>query len=271
MKISWKLIITLALVLLIVWAYISAPAPLPDSADTESTATIAIEDLMKVVAAENDIARALYTESIVGAGKAAGLKFSEHWKDQEIQAGPLPALFLRETAASIERSPIPLGLFLGSDHPIRSSNRFSGTQELAFETMKANQLEPQFFLDSDTGRHTGMFADLASVQACATCHNEHPDSPKTDWALNDVMGATTWTYPKQRVSTTEAIAILTAVRQGFSDAYQGYIDEAASFEPAIPIGEDWPDEQATIPNLETFMAEFERRASTSTLKSILAL
>ena len=42
MKISWKLIITLALVLLIVWAYISAPAPLPDSADTESTATIAI-------------------------------------------------------------------------------------------------------------------------------------------------------------------------------------------------------------------------------------
>jgi adenylate cyclase len=249
MKISWKLIIALALALLIVWAYVSAPTPLPDSADSESTASIAIEDLMKVIAAENDIARTLYTESIVGAGKVAGLKFSEHWK----------------------RSPIPLGLFLGSDHPISSSNRFSGTQELAFETMKENQLAPQFFLDEDTERHTGMFADLASVQACATCHNEHPDSPKTDWVLNDVMGATTWTYPKKRVTTTEAVAILTAVRQGFSDAYQGYLNEASSFDPALPIGEEWPGEQATIPNLETFIAEFERRASTSTLKSFLAL
>ena len=271
MKISSKSIIALALVLLIVWAYVSAPAPLPDSADTESSATIAIEDLMQVVAAENDIARTLYTESIVGEGKAAGLKFSEHWKDKDIHAGPLPALFLRETAASIERSPIPLGLFLGSDHPISSSNRFTGTQESAFETMKANQLQPQFFYDNDTGRHTGMFADLASVQACATCHNEHPDSPKTDWVLNDVMGATTWTYPKQRITTTEAAAILTAVRQGFSDAYQGYLNEAASFEPALPIGKDWPGEQAAIPDLETFMAEFERRASTRTLKSFLAL
>lgn len=271
MKISWKSLIALALVFLIVWAYISAPAPLPDSADANNTATVSIEELMQVVAAENDIARALYTESIVGAGKAAGLKFSEHWKDQEIQAGPLPALFLRETAASIERSPIPLGLFLGSDHPIRSSNRFSGTQELAFETMKADQLKPQFFFDDDTGRITGMFADLASVQACATCHNEHPDSPKTDWALNDVMGATTWTYPKQRVTTREAATILTAVRQGFSDAYQGYLNEAASFEPALPIGKEWPGEQATLPNLDTFMAEFERRASANTLKSFLAL
>ena len=97
MKISWKLIIALALVLLIVWAYVSAPNPLPDAADTESSATIAIEDLMKVIAAENDIARALYTDSIVGDGKAAGLKFSEQWKDKDVHAGPLPALFRRET------------------------------------------------------------------------------------------------------------------------------------------------------------------------------
>ena len=144
MKISWKLIITLALVLLIVWAYVSAPTPLPEATDTTGTAT---EDVLKIVASENDIASELYTDSIVGAGKDAGLKFSEHWKDEDIQAGPLPALFLREVAASIERSPIPLGLFLGSDHPIRSSNRFSGTQELAFETMKANELEPQFYLE----------------------------------------------------------------------------------------------------------------------------
>ena len=271
MKITWKLITALILMLLIVWSYVSAPPPLPEATDASATATIAIEDVLQIVATENDIARKLYTASIVGAGKAVGLRFSEHWKDDAVQAGPLPALFLREAATSIERSPIPLGLFLGSDYPISPSNYFSGRQATAFETMKANQLEPEYFIDDDTGRYTAMFADLASAQACVSCHNEHPDSPKKDWVLNDAMGATTWTYPKQKVTTAEALQILIAVRQGFSDAYQAYLNEVAAFEPAIPIGSDWPTDRATVPDLETFLAEFERRASAITLRHLLAL
>lgn len=271
MKITWKLITALILILLIVWSYVSAPPPLPEASDSSASATIAIEDVLQIVAAENDIARTLYTASIVGAGQAVGLRFAENWKQADIQAGPLPALFLREAATSIERSPIPLGLFLGSDYPISPSNAFAGRQATAFERMKTDDLQPKYFFDEDTGRHTAMFRDLASVQACVTCHNEHPDSPKKDWVLNDPMGATTWTYPKQKVSKAEALMILTAVRQGFSDAYQGYLDKVATFVPAIPIGSDWPTEKANLPDLETFIAEFERRASARTLKHLLAL
>lgn len=271
MKITWKSITALVLALLIVWSYVSAPPPLPDANDSSASASIPIEAVLQIVAAENDIARTLYTASIVGAGTAVGLKFAENWEQDGIQAGPLPALFLREAATSIERSPIPLGLFLGSDYPINPSNHFSGRQSSAFEQIKTNDQQPSYFYDQDIGRHTAMFADLASVQACVACHNAHPDSPKKDWRLNDVMGATTWNYPKQTVSATEALSILAAVRQGFSDAYQGYLDKVASFVPAVPIGRDWPTERATLPDLDTFMAEFERRASATTLQQLLAL
>ena len=32
-------------------------------------------------------------------------------------------------------------------------------------------------------------ADRMASDACVTCHNTHPDSPKKDWKLKDVRGA----------------------------------------------------------------------------------
>ena len=65
-----------------------------------------------------------------------------------------------------------------------------------FEEIKATS-EARFFHEDDTKVYTAMFPDFASVQPCVTCHNEHPDTPKDDWQLGDVMGATTWAYPKK--------------------------------------------------------------------------
>ena len=36
--------------------------------------------------------------------------------------------------------------------------------------------------------YTAVYADVAVSAACVKCHNNHDDSPKTDFALNDVMG-----------------------------------------------------------------------------------
>jgi hypothetical protein len=35
---------------------------------------------------------------------------------------------------------------------------------------------------------TAVYADKAVSKACVSCHNEHRDSPRTDFKLNDVMG-----------------------------------------------------------------------------------
>ena len=257
----------LALIALIVYLFVEAPAPLPEKAKTVGK-THSVETVFKVVAAENDAVRTLWTGEIVGKGKKAGLDFSEEWRDNRIQAGPLPALFLREAASALEKHVIRLSLFLGSDYPINPSNLFKGQQKTAFEAIKKNH-QPQFFYTKDTGLHTAMFPDYSSVQPCVSCHNDHPDSPKTDWKINDVMGATTWSYPDAEVTLDQLMAIIKALRGGFRTAYNGYLEKVATFDNPPEIGERWPQEGYYLPSLEFFMAEFERRASPTTVALLL--
>ena len=35
---------------------------------------------------------------------------------------------------------------------------------------------------------TAVYADVAVSKACVSCHNDHQDSPRTDFKLDDVMG-----------------------------------------------------------------------------------
>ncbi len=264
---AW-MITALALTVWAIYLFVQAPASLPE----EGAATgelIPIETVFTVVAKENDIVRALWTREIVGAGKKAGLAFDEAWRDKTVEAGPLPALFLRAAATSLEKHPIPLSLFLGSDFPINPSNLFAGRQAEMFKTLKTTQ-EAQFFFAEDTKRHTAMFPDFASVKPCVTCHNAHADSPKTDWVLNDVMGATTWAYPKETVTMDEFLNIITAVRQGFREAYNAYLEKTATFAKPPEIGDQWPRQGYYVPSADVFMAAFVRLASARTVDLLLS-
>jgi len=40
-----------------------------------------------------------------------------------------------------------------------------------------------------------VYPDRAVSNACITCHNQHPLSPKRDFKLNDVMGGIAITIP----------------------------------------------------------------------------
>ena len=40
-----------------------------------------------------------------------------------------------------------------------------------------------------------LYADKAVSQACIGCHNTHPDSPKKNYKLNDVIGGMIITIP----------------------------------------------------------------------------
>jgi len=164
---------------------------IPEETSSDSiteTKAFSVEEILEMVAHENDVTRTLYTKGIVGAGKKQGLKFDEDWQDDEVEAGPLPALFLRGVSADIRKSPVPLGLYLGSDYPINASNKLEGKQAQLFAEIKKDQ-KPQFFFDEDQKLHTAMFADMAMAAPCVNCHNDHKNTPKKDWKLGDVMGA----------------------------------------------------------------------------------
>ena len=268
MKIPGSILVALSLAALTVYLFVSAPPALPETGEQPGAGAIPIERVLETVAAENDIVRTLYTQEIVGKGRLAGLRYDEHWQKPEIQAGPLPALFLREAARSLQTKPVPLGLFLGSDFPISSANRFDGAQTAIFERIRLDR-KPRYFYASDTGLHTAMFPDVAGVEGCVSCHNEHPESPRKDWKLNDVMGATTWTYPMATVGPSEYLQIVAAVRASFADAYAAYLEEVQTFPSAPEVGDRWPADGFYLPSGEVFMAEFAKRASSATVDRLL--
>ncbi|AUP77612.1 c-type heme family protein [Flavivirga eckloniae] len=239
------------------------------SAGTEKA--FSVEEVLEMVAKENDVTRTLYTKAIVGKGKKQGMKFDEDWRKDDVEAGPLPALFLRGVATSIKKSPVPLGLYLGSDFPINAANKFEGQQAVLFEQIKKDQ-KPQFFYDDDQKLHTAMFVDLASAGACVTCHNDHAQTAKSDWKLGDVMGATTWQYPKDSLSYKETVAVLNSYAKGTVDIYMEYLDEIEAFEKSEKpvIGDKWPEEGNYLPTAEVFLDSVKKLSSYETMKHLVA-
>ena len=251
------------------YLFITAPEPLQLNSGREPY-VYSVNDGFSLLAKLNDKYRGIYTKRIVGDGKTVQLKFDERWQNQHVEAGPLPALFLRSTSANLEKSPIPLGLYLGSDYPISESNLLTGVQGEKFEEIKQDH-EPRFFYDQDTQRYIAMFPDFASAPACVSCHNEHPSTPKTDWKLNDIMGATTWSFPRDSLTSRELISWVTAYNESAKASYASYLEKTKAFIDAEQpeIGSKWPSEGYFLPNVETFSEAVLKEASFSLLAGMI--
>jgi adenylate cyclase len=257
----------LAALTFVLCAYLIIQAPPPLAADGEAVASVPICTVFETTNTINENARRIYTKQIVGPGQKVGLAFDEHWKDPKVEAGPLPALFLREVASVLERDPVPLGLFLGSDAPINKANSFAPEQLELFAGLAADR-KPRFGITDEV--RFGMFADLASAEACVTCHNEHADTPKRDWKLNDVMGATTWTHPRSTVSAAEYAVMVEATYAAVEAAYRTVLAEFESIARPPEIAERWPGDGYAVPSAEVFMATLRAETSESILQTMLA-
>jgi hypothetical protein len=262
------ILIIAGFVTLNVYLFVNAPPPLDDSLN-ETKPTFSVEEAFEILSKENDLTRQFYTRSIVGDGKTQGLNFDENWQDDDVEAGPLPALFLRETSSNIEKGGIGLGLYLGSDFPISKANEFSGIQKQRFQQLKKDR-NPKFFFDESVNRYTAMFPDYASVSTCVSCHNDHEQSPKKDWKLNDVMGATTWTYPKDSLTADELISAITLYKESVKMTYDAYISELRKIRKSkVPaIGKRWPSDGLYIPATEVFIDSLTTLTSSELVNKI---
>ena len=254
-------------------AFLASCGGVPEEKGAEATSdnVFSVAEVLEMVAKENDITRTLYTKAIVGQGKKQGMKFDEDWRKNDVEAGPLPALFLRGIATSIRKGDVPLGLYLGSDFPINNANKLEGKQAELFEKIKKDQ-KPQFFYDEEQKLHTAMFADLASAGACVSCHNDHKQTSKNDWKLGDVMGSTTWQYPSDSLSYKAAIDVLNAYNKGTVDTYLEYLDEIANFKESEKpiIGDKWPSDGNYLPTPEVFLDSVRKLTSYETMKGLVS-
>ena len=148
---------------------------------TMADALHAIMEADRTVYAERVVDRLQDEEQVIQA--------TEHWQDD--QTLPLPAQMFRMGAELAAEMTDVFTYALLSSWPINSSNAPRTPMETeGLEAVAADPSTPFYGTETlgDRDYFTAVYADVAVAQACVTCHNNHLDSPRTDFELNDVMG-----------------------------------------------------------------------------------
>ena len=141
--------------------------------------------------------REVYTRDVVGKlqGDNVPVQFDPDFANNRGFV-PLPATMVHLISTEVNKQ----GLFtidLISPWAInRAKMPGSPWERDSVEALVMDPVTPQSRIDSGGGgRLQYIAADFASAQACVTCHNAHPDSPKQDYQLGDMMGALVVTVP----------------------------------------------------------------------------
>jgi len=141
--------------------------------------------------------RTVYATHVVDKLQAKGIvTAAEYWKQEDVL--PLPAQFLIETGRLVGEKGTGLKYRLVSLWPIYVWNAPSTDFERkGLEAISKNPDQP-FTGFVKVGRDRSfqaVYADVAISQSCIDCHNTHPNSPRRDFKLNDVMGGIVITIP----------------------------------------------------------------------------
>lgn len=117
------------------------------------------------------------------------IKSSEDWHDRK--SLPLPAQMFRMGAQLVARQTDTFSYSLLSKWPINKDNvPRTEVERTGLDSVAENSSKPAYGQETIRGvKHfTAVYADVAVSPACVTCHNAHPNSPRTDFKTGDVMG-----------------------------------------------------------------------------------
>ncbi|MCH2176674.1 MAG: DUF3365 domain-containing protein [Lentisphaeria bacterium] len=159
-----------------------------ESASKEPTVTYRkMTDAISVVLRSD---RTAYTKNIVARLKKEGVMPSEHWKDEK-QKTLLPAqMFRAGQEIAMSRDP---GFFyqLKSIWPINPKNLPNEFEKAGFEKVAESGGAENFYGQEEIDGQkyfVAIYPDVAVSPACVDCHNEHKDSPRKDFKMDEVMG-----------------------------------------------------------------------------------
>jgi hypothetical protein len=135
--------------------------------------------------------RTVYTKVVVNrlTLKDQVITASEHFEDD--QALPLPAQMFRFGAEMASEKSDKFAYSLLSLWPINKQNApRTDIEKAGLEFIAANKGKNYYGEEELGGKKyfTAVYADIAVADACVSCHNNHKDTPKKDFKLNDVMG-----------------------------------------------------------------------------------
>jgi hypothetical protein len=142
--------------------------------------------------------RTVYSEIIVNRLQKINIAFaSENWWEED--ALLLPAQFLLNASdLIIDRMRNGLDFKLISLWPINRRNGAATKFERnGLEYVGVHPLRPYIGVSQavEKSYFQAIYPDFAVTDACVQCHNNHPQSPKKDFKLGDVMGGVLITIP----------------------------------------------------------------------------
>lgn len=135
--------------------------------------------------------RTFYTIHVVERlQKGGGTVAAENWRAKNTVL-PLPAQFLMEASDLAAKTGTKIRYRLISLWPINPlSGPYSESEKSGLEAVRQHP-ERSVTGTVTVGNQTyfqAIYADRAVSQACVSCHNAHPRSPKKDFKADDVMG-----------------------------------------------------------------------------------
>ena len=136
--------------------------------------------------------RAVYTRNVVNRlqNEEQVIKASEHWQDDK--ALPLPAQMFRMGAEAVAAKDSGFSYALLSLWPVNKQNvPRTDVEKDGLQFVADSKGATNYYAEETLGGKkyfTAVYADVAVSAACVKCHNNHDDSPRDDFALNDVMG-----------------------------------------------------------------------------------
>lgn len=113
---------------------------------------------------------------------------TENWREERTL--PLPAQFFKEASRGLQAPGKPFRYRLMGLWPLNSENSPHNDRERKAleQVVKYGEVTEQEIQVDNQSYYQVIFPDRAISRACVNCHNAHPESPKRDFKLNDVMG-----------------------------------------------------------------------------------
>jgi len=159
-------------------------------------ATVSVKAMADALHLVMDSDRSVYTKKIVNrlVKKEKVIKASEHFEDDK--ALVLPAQMFRfGSELAMKRAEklddVNFSYTLQSLWPVNKQNAPKTEAEKAGLKYVAENKGKNYYTTEKLGGtnyFTAIYADTGVAPVCVSCHNKHPDTPKKDFKIGDVMG-----------------------------------------------------------------------------------
>lgn len=163
-----------------------------------AAAQVSYKDMADALHAVMESDRTVYTRMVVNRlqNEEKVIKATEHFKDDKTL--PLPAQMFRFGAEMVAEKKMGFSYSLLSLWPVNKQNLpKTPVEKKGLEAVAKDPARP-FYGEETLGKtkyFTAVYADRAVAPACVSCHNEHKDSPKTDFKLGQTMGGVVLRIP----------------------------------------------------------------------------